>query len=114
RSIPLPPLELAFHTLLLPVRRALARIEARLEATPDEAARPSAYSSPDDDTIAAPLWAAPSPAAPAAGLWEEIFLGSDLCADPALARDRAQLVADVISGSEAARALAGQLLLLQA
>ena len=46
-------------------------------------------------------------------LWEEIILG-ELCAEPSVAAVRDEFLADVVSGVLAARALAGQLLLLQA
>lgn len=47
------------------------------------------------------------------GLWEEILLGRDLCAQSVLADARRQLLLGVTNGEIAARALAGQLLLVQ-
>lgn len=45
--------------------------------------------------------------------WEEIVLGQDLCALDSIADLRVQLIEDIVSGKRAAKALAGQLLLIQ-
>jgi hypothetical protein len=47
-------------------------------------------------------------------LWEEIIFGGELSADESLSAIRQQFLDDVINGTVSARALAGQLLLLQA
>ena len=46
-------------------------------------------------------------------LWEKVFLGEELCADAELGALRRQLVANVVDGVATARALAGELLLVQ-
>jgi hypothetical protein len=178
RPVALPPLEYAFQMLLLPVKKSLARIEARLEqnaiptaagnpgtdqalAPPQPVAAPEAGPSVDGGPLAAlqhrlnqlsaelaefrgeamtllqfnPAAAAPvavpevDTADPVSALlipdpadadaasrqsWEDIVFGAELCADSSLDPIRRQFLDDVVSGSVPARALAGQLLLLQA
>ncbi|MCH5373916.1 MAG: hypothetical protein JJ992_08070 [Planctomycetes bacterium] len=46
--------------------------------------------------------------------WEAIFLGDQLCTDDSLAEHRRELLSDITAGIDSARALAGQLLLIQA
>lgn len=154
----LPPLDYAFHTLLLPLKKSLARIEARLAESNALPARPESVSSEliplpsaEEQAIAAlgerleqlsteladfrhealqslqqppeplvsanviePLPVKPAEAAPRShDSWEAIILGNELSGNAALNAVRQRFLADVVSGVVAARALAGQLLLLQ-
>lgn len=157
----LPPLDYAFHTLLLPIKKSLARIEAKLAengaAKPDATIEPIALASGDpsiSDVAArieqlssdlaefrrATLHAIENNPAPFVlaeeiqpltpiepvtkpesvpvetalhDSWEEIILGPELSGNAALSAVREKFLGDVVSGVVAARALAGQLLLLQ-
>jgi hypothetical protein len=183
--VTLPPLDYAFQALLRPVKKSLARIEARLETTSAAPASPAATPA-TENTESKPVPAALQPVAAAADAtltdgdplatlhcrfdqlsteladfrreaialierhasdvapvtvpdvvatqpvpaavvadprggealthesWAEIILGSELCADSSLNAIRGQFLDDVVSGGVSARALAGQLLLLQA
>jgi len=74
--------------------------------------------------IAAAAGAAPAPASASLqaanerhdwhDLWQEIILGNELCGDLSLTPIRRRFLADIVSGNVSARALAGELLLLQA
>lgn len=150
----LPPLDYAFHTLLLPIKKSLARIEQRLAegASPGQA-NPASEMIPlpsaEEQALQAmgtrleqlsteladfrreaieswqhrpePLVSAeviePLPPVPSEpqphDSWEAIILGSELSGNAALSAVRQRFLADVVAGVVAARALAGQLLLLQ-
>ena len=157
RKIALQPLDYAFQSLLIPVRKSLARIEAKLQENGVAAAH-----APTNEMIPVPGASDPAivlrlealsrelaefrrdalpllqsaahshssaevPAASQPGpieflsesdegreSWEEIIFGSELSRDAALNAVRQQFLNDVIRGGVSARALAGQLLLLQA
>jgi hypothetical protein len=157
----LPPLDYAFHTLLLPIKKSLARIEAKLaengavsEVTPikpistttgdqgisEVTARIDQLSADLTEFRRAALHAIENNPAPFvmaeeiqslspiepittpefvpldSGVhdsWEEIILGPELSGNAAIAPIREKFLSDVVSGVIAARALAGQLLLLQ-
>ena len=158
KPVALPPLDYAFQTLLGPLRKSLARIEARLDTTP-AAAPPAAAGAKSDEAsrladihqrfdqlsaelaefrreataliessspAAAPIAVReviPEPVAPpqmnrseaeSSAPWENIILGSELCANASLQAIRREFLDGVVAGSVSARALAGQLLLLQA
>lgn len=71
-------------------------------------------SSQDRPEIEPTAVASPEPASADLDQWTEILLGRELCENRALAKLRHEFLHDVVSGGVAARALAGQLLLLQA
>jgi hypothetical protein len=154
----LPPLDYAFQSLLLPIKKSLARIEAKLAengaakstVTPIEpipvagdtsisvvtarieqlsadlaefrrAALHAIENNPAPFVVAEEIKPlaieSPTEAVPLEPAihdsWEEIILGPELSGNAKLNTVREQFLSDVVSGVTSARALAGQLLLLQ-
>lgn len=100
-------LDSAFAGLLAPLREALDAIQKRLDTLLEQCAGllPAPPAPPPENP-----WKV---ATQTEDLWEKVFLGEELCADAELGALRRQLVANVVDGVATARALAGELLLVQ-